>query len=114
LIVKISSSQVYDFCTNTKGQPTASKVSTKPAPKTSGNNRQTSVQDGANIVGGELYTKLKNHLKSYLEKICEVRSLVQEIFIKKDIRNSNNHCETDTLNHIFVLDKYSSCHIRTL
>ena len=29
--------------------------------------------DGANIVGGELYARLKNHLKNYLEKICEVR-----------------------------------------
>jgi hypothetical protein len=40
------------------------------------------VQDGANIMGGEIYTKLKNHLQSYLEKICEVRSIAQEIFIK--------------------------------
>jgi hypothetical protein len=81
LIHKISSSQVYDFCTNTKAQPTTSRVAMKPTTKTSGNNRQTNVQDGANIVGGELYAKLKNHLKCYLEKICEVRSFVQVIYI---------------------------------
>ncbi|CAF4311102.1 unnamed protein product, partial [Adineta steineri] len=43
----------------------------KAPPRTGGNNRQNNVQDGAKIVGGELYTKLRNHLKAYLEKICE-------------------------------------------
>ncbi|CAF0783301.1 unnamed protein product [Adineta steineri] len=57
---------VYDYCTNTHAQSFQ-----KAPPRTGGNNRQNNVQDGANIVGGELYTKLRNHLKAYLEKICE-------------------------------------------
>jgi hypothetical protein len=60
------------------------------------------VQDGANIVGGELYAKLKNHLKSYLEKICEVRPLARGVFMKNEVRNYNNHCENRTLKHVSV------------
>lgn len=29
-------------------------------------------QDGANIVGGELYNKLKSYLQTYLDDICQV------------------------------------------
>ncbi len=66
---------MYDYCINTKSQTPSSKTQIKSTPKTGGNTRQNNVQDGANIVGGEVYTKLKNHLKAYLEKICEVRLL---------------------------------------
>jgi hypothetical protein len=48
---------------------------TKNVLNTHGNNRQNNEKDGANIVGAEIYANLKNHLKSYLIKICEVRSL---------------------------------------
>jgi hypothetical protein len=41
------------------------------------------VQDGATIVGGELYTKLKNHLKAYLEIICQVRFSIWEDFCER-------------------------------
>jgi hypothetical protein len=71
----ISYRHVYNYCTNTQSQGFTAKAT----PKVGANNRNAAVQDGANIVGGELYTKLKNHLKVYLEKICEVRSFVQEI-----------------------------------
>jgi len=66
---------VYVYCTETKQQGLP-KVPVRRVPKTGANNRQNNVQDGANIVGGELYTKLKNHFKAYLEKICEVRLFI--------------------------------------
>ncbi|CAF4101824.1 unnamed protein product [Rotaria magnacalcarata] len=66
-------SHVYNFCTNTNAQGSASRTVPKTTGKTGSNNR-VNVNEGANIVGGALYEKLKNHLKVYLEKICEVRS----------------------------------------
>ncbi|CAF4032335.1 unnamed protein product [Rotaria sordida] len=44
----------------------------KPPRQTLGDNqRRNNVHDRTNTIGGELYAKLKNYLKSYLEKICE-------------------------------------------
>ncbi|CAF3911720.1 unnamed protein product, partial [Rotaria magnacalcarata] len=63
-------SHVYNFCTNTNAQGSASRTVPKTTGKTGSNNR-VNVNEGANIVGGALYEKLKNHLKVYLEKICE-------------------------------------------
>lgn len=74
--MQIFSRHVYDYCTNTKTQTPTSKQTIKSAQKPVGNNRQNNVADGANIVGGELYSKLKTHLKTYLEKICEVRLFI--------------------------------------
>ena len=60
---------MYNYCTATQHH-----TNTRPAGRAvNGNNRASSMADGANIVGGELYARLKNHLKNYLEKICEVR-----------------------------------------
>ncbi|UJR37526.1 hypothetical protein I4U23_030228 [Adineta vaga] len=60
---------VYNYCTTTQHHPTATR---SPAPRVpSANNRNNNTNEGANIVGGELYAKLKNHLKNYLEKISE-------------------------------------------
>lgn len=71
---------MYDFCISTKSQNLTTKTGPiKPAAKPSGNNRQNNVTDGANIVGGEVYNKVKNHLKVYLEKICEVRLHRQDL-----------------------------------
>ena len=59
------SSHVYDYCTSNPSQ-------LRSTTHGSGLNR-ASGQDGANIVGGELYNKLKNYLKDYLEDICQVK-----------------------------------------
>ncbi|CAF0885104.1 unnamed protein product [Adineta ricciae] len=58
---------VYNYCTATQHH-----TNTRPAGRAvNGNSRGSNMADGANIVGGELYARLKNHLKNYLEKICE-------------------------------------------
>ncbi len=63
-------SHVYDYCIS---NPTQSKTSIAPAKGHIGGLNKGNAQDGANIVGGELYNKLKNYLKEYLEDICQVR-----------------------------------------
>ena len=65
---------VYNYCTNANTQPAASRATSKPVGKTTAANRAGAGHDGANIVGGELYNNLKDHLKHYLEKICEVKT----------------------------------------
>ncbi|CAF3082797.1 unnamed protein product [Rotaria socialis] len=62
-------SHVYNFCTNTNAQGSASRTVSKSTGKPGSNNR-VNVNEGANIVGGALYEELKKHLKVYLEKIC--------------------------------------------
>lgn len=64
---------MYNYCTNTQSQGNAARSQNSPKVKAGANNRQPNIHDGANIVGGELHARLKNHLKAYLEKICEVR-----------------------------------------
>ncbi|CAF1523253.1 unnamed protein product, partial [Rotaria sordida] len=64
-------SLVYHYCSNTQSSGYATKTPIKPTTKPGSNNRQNNIHDGANIVGGELYTILKNDLKSNLEKICK-------------------------------------------
>ncbi len=99
-----------DYCTTAKEKPisskiplkTASKIPLKTAPKIGRNNRRTNVQDTANIPGGELYAKLKNHLKSYLEKIVEVRLLSRDFFIQKEVRDCNKHCTIQTLYYVTI------------
>jgi hypothetical protein len=59
-------SHVYDYCISNPSQPKAS------TPNTKGGLHRANGQDGANIVGGELYNKLKNYLRDYLEDICQV------------------------------------------
>ena len=40
------------------------------------NNRQTCMQDGATVVGAELYSKLQSYLGAYLYEMIEVRSAI--------------------------------------
>jgi hypothetical protein len=61
-------SHVYNYCTSNSTQTKSTSIS-----HTRGGLSRSSTQDGANIVGGELYNKLKNYLKVYLEEICQVR-----------------------------------------
>lgn len=70
-VISMLLSQVYNYCTNTNAQGAAGRTSQKIVPRTGANNR-SSITEGANIVGGVLYLELKNYLKDYLEKICEV------------------------------------------
>jgi len=65
------SSYVYNYCISNPGQPKTTSISNT---KGGGLNRGNA-QDGANIVGGELYNKLKNYLKIYLDDICQVNNL---------------------------------------
>jgi len=65
-------SHVYDYCIS---NPTQSKTTIAPTKGHIGGLNRGNAQDGANIVGGELYNKLKNYLKEYLEDICQVRML---------------------------------------
>ncbi|CAF1237055.1 unnamed protein product [Rotaria sordida] len=64
-------SHVYNYCTAIPAQKFSLKPSTGITQKLAHNNEQNTAQNGANIVGGELYIRLKNHLRTYLEKICE-------------------------------------------
>ncbi|CAF2885200.1 unnamed protein product [Rotaria sp. Silwood2] len=58
---------IYNYCTNTQPQSFGSEIPRKPTK----NNRKNNVHDGANIIGGELYIKLRNYLKIYVEEIFE-------------------------------------------
>jgi hypothetical protein len=62
-------SHVYDYCISNPGQPKLTSIT-----HTKGGLNRSNGQDGANIVGGELYNKLKNYLKIYLEDICQVNN----------------------------------------
>jgi hypothetical protein len=62
-------SHVYDYCISNPGQPKTTSIS-----NTKGGLNRGNAQDGANIVGGELYNKLKNYLKTYLDDICQVNN----------------------------------------
>jgi hypothetical protein len=73
-------SHVYDYCIS---NPTQSKTSITTTKGHIGGLNRGNAQDGANIVGGELYNKLKNYLKEYLEDICQVR---QYEFIREMIK----------------------------
>ncbi|CAF3045733.1 unnamed protein product [Rotaria socialis] len=59
---------VYDYCISNPNQsrtvPGTSRVHIGGLSRSNG-------QDGANIVGGELYNKLKNYLKDYLKDVCQ-------------------------------------------
>ncbi|CAF0844139.1 unnamed protein product [Adineta steineri] len=59
---------VYDYCISNPNQSKTSVTNTKGH---IGSSNRTNPQDGANIVGGELYNKLKYYLKNYLEAICQ-------------------------------------------
>ncbi|CAF4396440.1 unnamed protein product [Rotaria sp. Silwood2] len=58
---------IYNYCTNTQPQSFGSEIPRKPTK----NNRKNNVHDGANIIGEELYIKLRNYLKIYVEEIFE-------------------------------------------
>ncbi|CAF2836167.1 unnamed protein product, partial [Rotaria sp. Silwood2] len=62
---------VYNYCTNSTTQVLSPRQPLRRAQKVGSNQRQNIVHNGANIIGGDLYAKLKNYLKSYLENICE-------------------------------------------
>ncbi|UJR08703.1 hypothetical protein I4U23_012960 [Adineta vaga] len=59
---------VYNYCISNPNQLKGSIVSSK-GPIADLN--KINPQHGANIVGGELYNKLKNYLKNYLEDVCQ-------------------------------------------
>ncbi|CAF4640035.1 unnamed protein product [Rotaria sp. Silwood2] len=62
---------VYNYCISNPNQSRTSASNTRGQ---IGGLSRSNGQDGANIVGGELYNKLKYYLKDYLKDIC------QEIF----------------------------------
>jgi len=59
-------SHVYNYCISNPNQTKSTPIIHLKGP----GNKNT---EGAHIVGGELYNKLKNYLKVYLEEICQVR-----------------------------------------
>jgi hypothetical protein len=61
-------SLIYNYCTNTNHLSTNIDSNQLKKKKQSSNN-----QYEANILGEELYTKIKNYLTDYLEKICQVK-----------------------------------------
>lgn len=67
---------VYDYCTSTSAQSGSTRTTGKPVARNSGN-RSSAAQDGANIIGEELYNNLKTYLKNYLANICEVNRLIR-------------------------------------
>ncbi len=71
-------SHVYDYCISNPGQPKTTSIS-----NTKGGLNRGNAQDGANIVGGELYNKLKNYLKTYLDDICQVNNRKKKSSRKK-------------------------------
>ncbi|CAF5159276.1 unnamed protein product [Rotaria sp. Silwood1] len=65
---------IYNYCTNTQPQSSGSKIPRRAAQ----NNRENNLHNEDNVVGEELYTKLKNYLETYLKEIFEVRLFAQE------------------------------------
>ncbi|CAF4011328.1 unnamed protein product, partial [Rotaria magnacalcarata] len=59
---------VYDYCISNPNQP---RTVTGNSRVHIGGLSRSNGQDGANIVGGELYNKLKNYLKDYLKDVCQ-------------------------------------------
>ncbi|CAF1052602.1 unnamed protein product [Adineta ricciae] len=59
---------VYNYCISSPNQVKTPITSSKG---NLGDLNRNSTQQGAHIVGGELYNKLKNYLKNYLEDICQ-------------------------------------------
>lgn len=70
-------SHVYNYCISDPSKAKATNSIT-----TLGSSKSTlsraSGQDGANIVGGELYNKLKGYLQNYLDEICQVSQYIRE------------------------------------
>lgn len=72
-------SHVYNYCISNPSKSKSIGTTT-----TVGNNKNTlNRPDGANIVGGELYNKLKIYLQNYLDEICQVSEWNREVNLKE-------------------------------
>ncbi|CAF4415805.1 unnamed protein product, partial [Rotaria sp. Silwood2] len=66
-----TSFQVYNYCITTQAQEYSLKPPIRIIQTLVDSNEQNTTQNDAITTGGELYIKLKNHLRTYLEKICQ-------------------------------------------
>jgi len=73
-------SLVYDYCSKSNNGSTNSYPN-----KSQTKNQDNNSQNGANIVGEELYMNIKNYLTDYLHKICQVRSIYTSWNISKSV-----------------------------